>query len=409
MTERRILHVDMDAFYASVEQRDNPALRGKPVIVGADPRGGRGRGVVSACSYEARKFGVHSALPISQAYRLCPHGVYLPVRMDRYAEVSDRIHAIFHRYTDLVEAISIDEAFLDVTASQRLFGPAAAIARKLKAQIRAEERLVASIGVATNKFIAKIASDLGKPDGFVVVPPGEEAAFLAPLPIGRLWGVGRKTEARLRDLGIARIGDLANYARRDLESLFGKSGGDLWELARGVDDRPVVPESDPKSIGAETTFGQDTDDPEVLRRTVLKLSDRVARRLRDEGFRGETVTLKFRYEDFTTLTRAQTLDGPTDVATTLYQTAFALLGQIPRAGRKVRLLGVSVSKLVGARDRPIEQLGLFSKRDERRRKVEGIMDQIKAKFGTQAITLGSLASRPGTKARQRRGRDEEED
>jgi nucleotidyltransferase/DNA polymerase involved in DNA repair len=408
VTERRILHVDMDAFYASVEQRDHPALRGKPVIVGADPRGGRGRGVVSACSYEARKFGVRSALPISQAYRLCPHGVYLPTRLERYAEVSARIHAIFHRVTDLVEAISIDEAFLDVTASQRLLGPAEQIARRLKAHIRAEEGLVASIGVATNKFVAKVASDLGKPDGFVVVPPGEEPAFLAPLPIGRLWGVGRKTEARLRDLGIARIGDLARFERRELEAIFGKNGGGLWELARGLDDRPVVPESDPKSIGAETTFGQDTDDPEVLRRTVLKLADRVARRLRDEGFRGGTVTLKFRYEDFTTLTRAQTLEAPTDVATTIYRTALQLLEQIPRAGRKVRLLGVSASKLAGARDHPAEQLGLFSKRDERRRNVERIVDQIRAKFGARAITLGSLVSRPAAKGRPRGGQDAEE-
>ncbi len=261
----------MDAFYASVEQLDHPAYRGKPVVVGADPRGGAGRGVVAACSYEARKFGIRSAMPISRAYRLCPTAVFVRPRGARYAEMSERIFAILREYTDLMEPLSIDEAFLDVTASQRLFGPAAEIGRTMKARIRSELGLVASIGLAPNKFLAKVGSDLGKPDGFVTVAPGQERAFLDPLPISRLWGVGPKTEARLHQMGFQTIGQIARTPLATLEDTLGQGGRDLWELANGLDDRPVEPEQEAKSIGAEHTFAEDTADREQIRRTILEL------------------------------------------------------------------------------------------------------------------------------------------
>ena len=301
----------MDAFYASVEQLDHPAYRGKPVVVGADPRGGSGRGVVAACSYEARKFGIRSAMPISRAYRLCPTAVFVRPRGARYAEMSERIFAILREYTDLMEPLSIDEAFLDVTASQRLFGPAAEIGRMMKARIRSELGLVASIGLAPNKFLAKVGSDLGKPDGFVMVAPGQERAFLDPLPISRLWGVGPKTEARLHQMGFQTIGQIARTPLTTLEDTLGQGGRDLWELANGLDDRPVEPEQEAKSIGAEHTFAEDTADREQIRRTILELADRVGRRLRRDEVLAGGVTLKFRDHRFHTVTRAA-VAGPAD-------------------------------------------------------------------------------------------------
>ncbi|MFQ5915678.1 MAG: DNA polymerase IV [Nitrospinota bacterium] len=398
MGTRCILHVDLDAFYASVEQRDNPDLRGKPVIVGADPKGGKGRGVVAACSYEARKYGLHSAMPIGRAYGRCPQGSYLPVRMGRYAEVSGEIQKVFFDYTDLVEAISIDEAFLDVTASRRLLGDARQIALSIKDRIRKEQQLTASVGVAANKFIAKIASDLDKPDGLVEVPPGEELDFLAPLPISRLWGVGRKTEPKLRTLGVRTIGGLRDVPLETLKAKFGLLGEHLHDLAFGRDDREVLPESDPKSIGNETTFSQDVSDVAVLRKTLLALSEEVGSRLRAEGFRGRTVTLKFRYEDFTTHTRSHTLRGVTDLDAEVFETACTLLEDfLPLSGRQVRLLGVSVSNL-GAASAPA-QLSLFQRAPtqrsqrpspETRRKAADAVDRLRKKFGWRAVTLGSL-------------------
>jgi DNA polymerase-4 len=273
---RTIVHVDMDAFYASIEQRDRPETRGRPVIVGADPRG---RGVVSAASYEARRFGVHSAMPIGRAFRLCPEGVFLPVDMDKYADVSREIMAVLAGFTPLIEPLSIDEAFLDVTASRALHGDGAVIAREIKAQIRAHVSLQASVGVASNKFVAKVASDLRKPDGLVVVAPGGEALFLAPLPVSRLWGVGRVTGAELEAMGIRTIGQLALTPAADLGAHFGKHGPDLLALAHGLDDRAVEPDARPKSMGAEETFERDTRDVELLRATLRGQSERVAREL----------------------------------------------------------------------------------------------------------------------------------
>ena len=404
MKTRHILHVDLDAFYASVERRENPDLKGKPVIVGADPKGGKGRGVIAACSYEARAFGLHSAMPIGRAYALCPHGIYLPVRMGYYAEVSAQIRKIFRDYTDLVEPISIDEAFLDVTASRSLFGEARQIAIAIKDRIRRKQELTASVGIAVNKFIAKIASDLEKPDGLVEVAAGQGLDFLAPLPISRLWGVGRKTEPRLRALGVKTIGDLRAVPLGTLKANFGVIGEQLYELSFGRDDRKVTPESEPKSIGNETTYSEDEADPNVLRKTLLELSEAVGSRLRADEFCGKTVTLKFRYEDFSTHTRSHTLAESTDVEGEIYETAAALLEDfLPLDERRVRLLGVSVSNLERATapsqlllfaGRPKETARRSAPSNEARRKAAEAVDRLRGKFGRQSVTLGTLVEKP---------------
>ncbi len=387
---RSIIHLDMDAFFASVEQLDHPPYRQRPVVVGADPKGGAGRGVVAACSYEARPFGIRSAVPISTAYRLCPTAVFVRPRMARYAEMSEQIFAILRKYTDLFEQLSIDEAFLDVTASRRLFGPAEAIARTLKSRIRGELGLVASVGIAPNKFLAKVASDLGKPDGFVVVPVGGERDFLAPLPISRLWGVGPKTEARLARLGFRTIGQIATAAVQTLEECLGSGGRELWELANGLDDRPVVPEEEAKSIGAEHTFGRDTDDLEEIRRTLLELSDRVGQRLRREGYLAEGVTLKFRDHNFQTLTRAATLEQPTDLGDVFFRTVWALLQALDWRGKRIRLLGVTATRLGAAGGQPGDQLHLFQRAAESKERLARTVDAIRERFGPKAISRASL-------------------
>jgi DNA polymerase IV len=380
MASRAVLHVDMDAFYAAVEQRDHPELRGQPVIVGADPKGGRGRGVVSTASYEARAFGVGSAMPISQAYRLCPQGLYRPVDMAKYLEVSRQVMEILRRYTDLVEPVSVDEAFLDVTGSQRAFGAGEEVGRALKAAIQGETRLTASVGVASCKLVAKIASDLRKPDGLVVVPPGTEAAFLAPLSVRRLWGVGPKMEEQLVRLGVHTIGDLARLDERRLTTRLGTHGHDLLLLARGVDERPVRADSgEAKSVGQEHTFDEDTAELMRLRRTLLDLADGVGRRLRSHGLRGRTVTLKYRDETFDTITRAETLPRPTDAGNTVFRTAFKLFGAAHR-GRRVRLLGIYVTGF-GA------QLEMF---DEPTSPADRVRDAIRDRFGDDALVRASL-------------------
>ncbi len=382
MPDRAILHVDMDAFYASVEQRDRPELRGRPVIVGADPRG---RGVVAAASYEARRYGVHSAMPISRAYRLCPHGVYLPVDMAKYAAVSARIMQLLGGFTPLVEPLSLDEAFLDVTASRALFGPAVEIARTIKRRIREELDLTASAGVAPNRFLAKIASDLKKPDGLVEVRPGEEAAFLRDLPISRLWGVGPAAEAELTELGVRTIGQLARMPRQSVVARLGASGAHLLDLARGRDERPVEPWDDPKSVGAEETFGRDTDDLARLRATLLRQADGVASELRDRGLRGRTVTLKLRFADFRTLTRRDTTESSTADGGEIFRRAWAAFNRLPRP-QPIRLIGVSVSGLVREEGR---QLGLFGQAG-RAEQVGRLADELRARFGPDAVRRASL-------------------
>jgi DNA polymerase-4 len=387
---RTILHVDMDAFFAAVEQRDRPELRGRPVIVGADPKGGRGRGVVSTASYEARRFGVGSAMPISEAWRRCPHGVYLRPDIAKYARVSEEVMTILHDFTDLVEPVSIDEAFLDVTRSARAFGTGDAIARRIKDGVRARTRLTASVGVATSKLVAKVASDMRKPDGLVVVAPGDEVAFLAPLPIRRLWGVGPKMAEQLARLGVVTIGDLAALPPRRLERRLGTHGEDLQRLARGEDDRPVAAvAADARSLGQEHTYDRDTDDPERLRATLLQLADAVAARLRAHGLRARTLTLKYRDEDFRTTTHARTLREPTDSGSGDFQHAGALFADVHR-GRRVRLLGVYASHF-GATSL---QGTLFTEADGAEPiPLDRVRDAVAQRFGGDAITRASLLGR----------------
>jgi nucleotidyltransferase/DNA polymerase involved in DNA repair len=375
-TDRIILHVDMDAFYASVEQRDDPNLKGRPVIVGADPKEGRGRGVVAACSYEARKFGVRSALPISQAWKLCPQGAFVPVRMDRYVEVSKQVMEVLHRFTNLVEPLSIDEAFLDVSGSTALFGAPEQIARAIKKQISEATGLCASVGVAPNKFVAKIASDLKKPDGLVIVKQDEVEEFLQHLPISKLWGVGPKTEERLHQMGIRTIGDLRANPQ----------GDHLHELAYGRDNRPVVPDWEARSISNETTFEEDTKDREILLRTIRRLSESVGRRLRVEDLRARRVTLKFRYEGFETHTRQMTLERPTQSDDEIVRSAVSLFEQFP-LDRKVRLLGVGSSDLTRSAEVP-SQLGLFAE-PANNGVLDRTVDAIRTKFGNDSVRRGS--------------------
>jgi len=380
----------MDAFYASVEQRDRPETRGHPVIVGADPRG---RGVVSAASYEARRFGVYSAMPIGRAFRLCPEGVFLPVDMDKYAAVSQEIMAILADFTPLVEPLSIDEAFLDVTASLALHGDGAVIGREIKVRILAAVSLTASVGVAPNKFLAKVASELEKPDGLVVVETGHEAAFLAPLPVSRLWGVGKVTGAELETMGIRTIGQLARTPARHLQARFGKHGPDLLALARGLDDRAVEPDSAPKSMGAEETFERDTRDTDLLRATFRGQSERVARELRAGGYAGRTVTLKLRFADFSTITRAHT-DDPTQDGLIIYRRVESLFARV-RLTQAVRLIGVSVSGLGPAGE---GQLSLLAPDSARRERLARAVDRLATRFGEEAVRPASLMpkrKRPG--------------
>jgi DNA polymerase-4 len=382
---RTIIHVDMDAFYASVEQRDRPEIRGRPVIVGADPRG---RGVVSAASYEARRFGVHSAMPISRAFRLCPEGVYLRVDMDKYAAVSREIMSLLADFTPLVEPLSIDEAFLDVTASRALHGDGPAIARQIKAGIKARVNLTASVGVASNMFVAKIASDLEKPDGLVVVDPGREAEFLAPLPVSRLWGVGKVTGAELEGMGIRTIGQLARIPAAHLGARFGQHGPGLLDLARGHDERRVDPDGAPKSMGAEETFGRDTRDVELLRATLREQSERVARELRAEHYAGRTVTLKLRFADFSTITRAHTGD-PTQDGLVIFRAVDALFSRV-RLGQAVRLIGVSVSGLGPPQS---GQLSLLAPDTVRRERLARAVDRLASRFGDATVRPASLMKR----------------
>lgn len=381
-----ILHLDMDAFYPAVEVLDDPSLKGKPVIVG----GSVTRGVVSSASYEARKFGVHSAQPMATALRLCPDAVVLPVRMSRYKEASNRIFAVFYRFTPLVEPLSIDEAFLDVTGSVRLFGPPDTIAKKIKAAVFSETGLTVSAGVATSKFIAKIASDMDKPDGLTVVPPGGEQAFLDPLSIEKMWGAGKVTQAALKQLNIRTFHDLRRMPADFMERRFGKHGVQMHRLASGLDDRDVVTEHDMKSIGHEETFEKDVVDPAAARRELLSLSQRVARRVRRYGVTGKTVTVKVKYADFVSATRSETLSYPTDDGAVIYDTACRLLKKTDVGKKPARLLGISVSQLRhGATG---IQLELFRKEDIRgkRKKLNTALDALHGKFGEKSVLPGSL-------------------
>jgi DNA polymerase IV len=380
-----IIHIDMDAYYASVEIRDNPHLADKPVVIGGSATG---RGVVSTANYIARKFGVQSAMATSQAVRLCPQAILIRPRMDYYAAISKQIRDIFHTYTDLVEPLSLDEAFLDVTGSQKLFGDAVTIAKQIKSRIAAEVGLTASAGVAPNKFLAKVASDLEKPDGMVVVHPDSIQSFLDPLPVARVWGVGAQTQKKLEAYGVHTIAHLRQLSLEVLKSAFGINSDHFWRLSRGLDTRAVVPDRDAKSISHETTFHRDLTDPDALRAWLLDLTDQVARRMRRYKIVGRTVQLKIRYSNFETITRSRTLDEPTNSTDTLARFASDLFSKSQlNFSRGIRLIGMGVDKL--SCNRPV-QLSLFDQEDaERSRRIDKATDEIRDKFGKLALKRGS--------------------
>lgn len=393
-----ILHVDMDAFYASVEVRDNPSLAGLPVCVGGPASG---RGVISAASYEAREFGVHSAMPTVQARRLCPQLVLLPPDFDRYTEASRQIMEIFRRYTPLVEPLSLDEAFLDVSGCERLFGDAVTVGRRIKQDILAETGLVASVGVATSKFLAKLASDLDKPDGFRVIRADEIREVLDPLPVSKIFGVGERTAKRLEQLGVNTVRDLADKPREEVAREFGASGIWIHDLAHGIDTRRVTPRREEKSHGMERTFAEDIADRAELKLFLLQFCEEVAFGLRDKGLRGRTITLKARYSDFKTVTRTKTLDYPTNLGPRIFAVARDLLDRVKPG--PLRLIGISVSGLLDVRA-PIQET-LFNGHHEggsredwlqTSKKLERVtsgIDKLRRKFGKDTVLPASLLGR----------------
>jgi DNA polymerase-4 len=384
---RKILHLDLDAFFCAVEEQRDPSLQGRPFAVGGRPES---RGVVASCSYAARQFGIHSALPMARAVKQCPELIIVPSRYQAYQDASRQVMARLHQLTPLVEQLSIDEAFLDVSD---LSQPAETIARRLQTTINNELHLPCSLGVATNKLVAKIANNIGKatiksdqpPNTVKIVPPGQEAAFLAPLPVTELWGVGPKTADRLSQLGIRTIGELAGWSEADLVRRFGKLGHDLARRAKGLDDRPVETEHEAKSISQETTFARDISDGTVLRRTLRRLSEQVGRRLRRKGLSGTTVKVKLRWTDFTTLTRQTTLDHPTNLDGEIYAAASQLFDQTWPPGKRVRLVGVGVSGF----DTPAYQLGLWGNDPEQPHRLQDTLDELRERYGSQAIRRGS--------------------
>lgn len=382
------MHIDMDAFFAAVEQHDFPAYRGKPVIVGGDPRS---RGVVSTCSYEARKFGIHSAMPLQEAFRRCPHGIFLPPRGARYTEVSREIMNILNDYTPQVEPLSLDEAFLDLTGSERVFGPTEEIARRIVNRIETELGLTASVGLASNKFLAKLASDLRKPKGFVIVNRENMRTILDDLPVDKIWGVGPKTAAELKGLGIDTIGVLSRVDPGLLQRKFGKAGPELYQLAHGIDNRLVASGDAAKSIGHEITFQEDTGDWQFLAGVLLWLSDQVARALRRTECQGRVITIKIRDNDFKTITRQVTLPQPTDYEELIYRESLRLAEAAAWGGKKVRLVGVSISGFTGETN---TQLNLFEvitpEESPELKKLHQAVDALRDRFGEGVITKGTI-------------------
>lgn len=378
---RWIMHVDMDAFFASVEQLDNPDLRGKPVIVG----GQSCRGVVSTCSYEARRYGVHSAMSMAEARKLCPHGEYVPVRMRRYQEVSQKIMSIFHDFTPLVEQLSIDEAFLDVSGMEKLYhNNTEEIGWLIKKRIAAETGLTASVGLAPNKFLAKMASDLQKPDGFTIIRHAEATKFIADFPVTKIFGIGRMAEKSLLQYGIATIGQLAAAENNVLKKVFGKNADSVHRLAQGIDERPVVTESVPKSIGRETTFTQDLFTEEQCRRELLKLSGQTGFRLRSKGYSGHTLTLKVKFTDFRIATRSITSETDICCDEEIYTLAVKLLHEVDLK-KGIRLLGVTVSNLS---EGDCGTLGF--EEDKKQLQRNEAVDALKKRFGENIIKRGSI-------------------
>ena len=412
---RWIMHVDMDAFFASVEQLDHPEYKGHPVIVG----GLSSRGVVATASYEARKFGVHSAMPISRAKKLCPHGIYVYPNMARYKEISQIIHKVMEEFTPIIEPLSLDEAFLDVTGITHKFTGPKALGRAIKDRVFEETGLIISAGLAPNKFLAKLASDLDKPDGLVVIPYGKECESLANLPIKRIWGVGPSTERRLKDGGFALIKDVQALSdEKPLVPYVGNQARRIWELARGIDERPVEPDRQIQSVGNEETYESDVEDPAVIDLELHYFANRVAKRLRKYGLMGHTVSIKVRYNDFKTVSRQKRLDSATDQERIIYDTSVLLWNKLMRTAplpkfdtsvldiplKPIRLLGVTVS---GLSTEGLVQDDLFSiGTDEKDEKLSTVLDLLASKFGEGAIMSGALWRRAHGDGGERRKRSE---
>ncbi len=391
-----IIHADMDAFYASVELLDKPHLVDKPVAVGGPSRT---RGVISAANYIARQYGVHSALPCAIASRRCPDLVLLKPRMALYADYSRKIREIFYRYTPLIEPLALDEAFLDASASEKLFGSSEQIAKRIKQEIKTELKLTASIGIAPNKFIAKIASDIQKPDGFVVVRENEIQAFLDPLPITRIWGIGKVTAARLHDQGIKSIEELRQLSEAQLQTWFGKHGSHLWQLSHGIDERKVVSDGQAKSISHETTFDINLDNLDLVQSALLHLTEQVAARLRHAELKGRTISIKVRYADFKTITRSHSIDNATDSTNQIWKIVKdILLSKVALKQHGVRLLGVGVSHFNTEPMQSADQLNLFDDTTNdiptKDTSIDQLTDDINQRFGNNTLSRGTTIKKP---------------
>jgi DNA polymerase IV len=381
---RKIIHVDMDAFFASVEQLDNPDLKGKPIIVGGTVEQ---RGVVAAASYEVRKYGVHSAMPTAQALRLCPNLIIRPVRMSRYSEISNQIHTIFSDYTPDIEPISLDEAFLDVTGSIQLFGSVEKIGKEIKTRIKQELGLTASVGITPNKFLAKLASDLDKPDGLVIITEDNKQKILDPLPVSKIWGIGKVTNKALEKIGIETIEQLRHTTLNSLSMILGNQAETILKLANGIDSRDVETAHEAKSISAEETFSKDIQDKDTLLGVLLHQVENVSLRLRSEKFEARTITLKIRYADFRTLTRSSTFEEPTNTTNRLWQEAQAVFNKWYKSSAEpLRLLGFGTSNLV---QQGTGQKSLFSDPEEEKQKtIDEVCDKIRGKFGEDILKRG---------------------
>jgi DNA polymerase-4 len=380
--EPTILHVDMDAFFASVTERDHPELKGKAVVIGAGVRG-----VVTSANYEARKFGIKAAMPVGRAQRLAPHAIFIPPDHKRYSEVSEHIMEIFHSFTPLVEPISLDEAFLDVTKARRLLGDGRAIATAIRAKVEAQEGITCSVGIAASKFIAKLASQRCKPNGILEIPTDRVLTFLHPLPVSALWGVGPKTNEALERLGLHTVGDIAQTPQQTLIRALGQAAGEsLYELAWGRDDRDVIPEEPDKSISAAETFDRDIDDPEIVAKEILRMCERASSRMRERSLFAKTITLKVRFADFTTVNRSKTLPLPIDTTHEIYEVAKALYEALSIERARIRLVGVSLENL---HTDTHEQLVLGA-RESSWRELQGGIDAAKARFGRDSVRPGRL-------------------
>jgi DNA polymerase-4 len=383
---RKIIHVDMDAFFAQIEQRDNPEYKNKPLIVG----GPLNRGVVSTASYEARKYGVHSGMPLSRAKRLCPRGIYIPVDMEKYLRESAKIRDIFYKFTPLVEIIGCDEGFLDVTGCEKLFGSALEIARKIKGSIYENTNLTSSAGLGPNKFLAKLASNMGKPNGLTVLENTDRIlAKIRKLPVSYIWGVGHVTDKELKSMGIETIGDLADTPVELIEARFGELGSIMHQMSRGIDNRKVVPNREAKSIGREITYRRDINDISVLNSTLLLLSQKIARNMRYKGYRGKVITLKLRFSDFTTISRRTTLKEYTFGIFDIHRAALKLLKSVDLDRKKIRLIGVSVSKL----NSTFGFADLMEDSKSRDESLTEAIDIISRRFGENKLTLARIIKR----------------